>query len=161
MIVRGDRLGAKMSAYLVERIEPNPLIDVRLHAIVSAVHADGDQLGAVTISDEAGKTEQLRARALFLCIGGTPRTAWATGVGVRVNSAGFVLTGSGLLEAGRRPDGWPLDRDPLVLETTIPGVFAAGDLRSGSTKRVAGAVGEGAMAAALVHRRLEELAAGR
>ncbi len=161
MIVRGDRLGAKMSAYLVERIEPNPLIDVRLHTIVSAVHADGDQLGAVTISDEAGKTEQLRARALFLCIGGTPRTAWATGVGVRVNSAGFVLTGSGLLEAGRRPDGWPLDRDPLVLETTIPGVFAAGDLRSGSTKRVAGAVGEGAMAAALVHRRLEELAAGR
>ena len=161
MIVRGDRLGAKMSAYLVERIEPNPLIDVRLHTTVSAVHADGDQLGAVTISDEAGKTEQLRARALFLCIGGTPRTAWATGAGVRVNSAGFVLTGSGLLEAGRRPDGWPLDRDPLVLETTIPGVFAAGDLRSGSTKRVAGAVGEGAMAAALVHRRLEELAAGR
>ena len=89
MIVRGDRLGAKMSAYLVERIEPNPLIDVRLHAIVSAVHADGDQLGAVTISDEAGKTEQLRARALFLCIGGTPRTAWATGVGVRVEFGGL------------------------------------------------------------------------
>jgi thioredoxin reductase (NADPH) len=77
------------------------------------------------------------------------------------HSAGFVLTGSSLLEGGRRPEGWPLDRDPLVLETTIPGLFAAGDLRSGSTKRVAAAVGEGAMAAALVHRRLEELAAGR
>jgi thioredoxin reductase (NADPH) len=114
----------------------------------------------VTISDGTGKSEQLRAAALFLCIGGTPRTAWAGGAGVRVNQAGFVLTGSALLEDGRRPEGWPLDRDPLVLETTIPGLFAAGDLRSGSTKRVAAAVGEGAMAAALVHRRLEELARG-
>jgi len=160
LIVRGDRLASKMSAYLVERIEPNPHVDVRLAANVTAVHADGDELGAVTISDGAGKSEQLRAGALFLCIGGTPRTAWAGGAGVRVNQAGFVVTGSGLLEDGRRPEGWPLDRDPLVLETTIPGLFAAGDLRSGSTKRVAAAVGEGAMAAALVHRRLEELARG-
>ena len=141
-------LGSKMSAYLVERIEQNPLVDVRLHTNVMAVEADGDRLDAVTISDAAGKTEQLQARALFLCIGGTPRTAWAAGAGVRVNPAGFVLTGSALLEAGRRPEGWPLDRDPLVLETTIPGLLAAGDLRSGTTKRVAGAVGEGAMAAA-------------
>jgi len=160
LIVRGDRLASKMSAYLVERIEPNPLVDVRLETNVTAVHADGDELGAVTISDGTGKSEQLRAAALFLCIGGTPRTAWAGGAGVRVNQAGFVLTGSALLEDGRRPEGWPLDRDPLVLETTIPGLFAAGDLRSGSTKRVAAAVGEGAMAAALVHRRLEELARG-
>jgi thioredoxin reductase (NADPH) len=161
MIVRGDQLATKMSAYLVERIEPNPNVDVRFETNVTAVHADGDELGAVTISDGSGKSEQLRAVALFLCIGGTPRTAWAGGAGVRVNQAGFVVTGSGLLEDGRRPEGWPLDRDPLVLETTIPGLFAAGDLRSGSTKRVAAAVGEGAMAAALVHRRLEELAAGR
>ena len=161
LIVRGDRLASKMSAYLVERIEPNSLVDVRLETNVTAVHADGDELEAVTISDGTGKSEQLRAAALFLCIGGTPRTAWAGGAGVRVNQAGFVVTGSGLLEDGRRPEGWPLDRDPLVLETTIPGLFAAGDLRSGSTKRVAAAVGEGAMAAALVHRRLEELAAGR
>jgi len=161
LIVRGDRLASKMSAYLVERIEPNPLVDVRLETNVTAVHADGNELGAVTISDGTGKSEQLRAAALFLCIGGTPRTAWAGGAGVRVNQAGFVLTGSALLEDGRRPEGWPLDRDPLVLETTIPGLFAAGDLRSGSTKRVAAAVGEGAMAAALVHRRLEELARGR
>jgi len=160
LIVRGDRLASKMSAYLVERIEPNPLVDVRLETNVTAVHADGDELGAVTISDGTGKSEQLRAAALFLCIGGTPRTGWAGGAGVRVNQAGFVLTGSALLEDGRRPEGWPLDRDPLVLETTIPGLFAAGDLRSGSTKRVAAAVGEGAMAAALVHRRLEELARG-
>jgi thioredoxin reductase (NADPH) len=158
MIVRGDRLGSTMSAYLVERIEAIPVIDVRLQTKVTAVHADRDQLGAVTVSDGTGKGERLRARALFLCIGGTPRTAWAGGAGVRVNSAGFVVTGSDLLEGGRRPEGWPLDRDPFVLETTVPGLFAAGDLRSGSTKRVAGAVGEGAMAAALAHRRLEELA---
>ena len=72
---------------------------------VTAVHADGDELGAVTISDGTGKSEQLRAAALFLCIGGTPRTAWAGGAGVRVNRAGFVLTGSDLLEDGRRPEG--------------------------------------------------------
>ena len=79
---------------------------------------------------------------------------------MRVTEAGFIRTGTDLLEHGQRPDGWPLGRDPLTLETTVPGLFAAGDVRSGSTKRVAGAVGEGAMAAALVHRRLEELAAG-
>ena len=161
MIVRGDELRSKMSAYLVERIERSPLVDVRLHTNVTAVHGDGDQLDVVTISDGAGRCKELRVRALFLCIGGTPRTTWAAGAGVRVNPAGFVLTGSALLEDGRRPQGWPLDRDPLVLETTVPGLFTAGDLRSGSTKRVAAAVGEGAMAAALVHRRLEELAAGR
>ena len=158
IIVRGDRLGSKMSAYLVERIEANPLVDVRLHSKVTAVHADRDRLGAVTVTDGSGKGRRLPAQGLFLCIGGTPRTAWAEGAGVRVNSAGFVLTGSDLLEGGQRPEAWPLDRDPLVLETTVPGLFAAGDLRSGSTKRVAGAVGEGAMAAALAHRRLEELA---
>jgi thioredoxin reductase (NADPH) len=160
MIVRSEDLGSKMSAYLVERIESHPLIDVRLLTNVTAVQAEHEQLAAVTVLDGAGKTEQLPAKALFLCIGGSPRTAWAGGAGVRVNSGGFVLTGSALLDSGRRPDGWPLDRDPLVLETTVPGLFAAGDLRSGSTKRVAAAVGEGAMAAALVHRRLEELSAG-
>ena len=74
------------------------------------------------------------------------------------NRDAYVLTGPDLLTQGRRPDGWPLDRDPLTLETSVPGLFAAGDVRSGSTKRVAAAVGEGSMAVALVHRRLEELA---
>jgi thioredoxin reductase (NADPH) len=78
---------------------------------------------------------------------------------VRTDRAGYVMTGPDLLVEGRRPDGWPLDRDPLALETSVPGLFAAGDVRHGSTKRVAGAVGEGAMAVALAHRRLAELAA--
>jgi thioredoxin reductase (NADPH) len=97
---------------------------------------------------------------MFVCIGGVPRTGWAARAGVRTDARGFVLTGPDLLEAGRRPPGWPLARDPFPLETSEPGLFAAGDVRSGSTKRVAGAVGEGAMAVALGHRRLAELAAG-
>ena len=78
---------------------------------------------------------------------------------MKTDPRGFLLTGPDLLEDGRRPDGWPLDRDPLVLETSLPGLFAAGDVRHGSTKRVGGAVGEGAMAVALAHRRLAEIAA--
>jgi thioredoxin reductase (NADPH) len=113
-------------------------------------------LGGVSVSDAAGRGDHLRATALFLCLGGLPRTGWAAANDVRVDERGFVLTGPDLLERGKRPTGWPLGRD-LPLETSVPGLFAAGDVRSGSTKRVAGAVGEGAMAVALVHRRLEEL----
>ena len=87
----------------------------------------------------------------------TPGIQWAESRHVRTDRAGFILTGPDLLEAGKRPEGWPLDRDPLALETSVPGVFAAGDVRHGSTKRVAGAVGEGAMAVTLACRRMEEL----
>jgi thioredoxin reductase (NADPH) len=158
MVVRGDDLGRSMSAYLVERIQRHPLIDVRLQTQVAGVEADGDHLGAVGLADGDGTVERLPVRALFLCIGGQPRTGWAEGAGVRTDALGYILTGPDLLDAGRRPDGWPLDRDPLALETSVPGLFAAGDVRHGSTKRVAGAVGEGAMAVALAHRRFEELA---
>jgi thioredoxin reductase (NADPH) len=157
MLVRGDDLGKSMSAYLVHRIERSPTIDVRFRTEVEAVHPDGDTLGAVTVAGPGG-ADELRARALFLCLGGVPRTGWAEGAGVRTDPAGFIVTGPDLLDAGRRPEGWPLGRDPLPLETSVPGLFAAGDARRGSTKRVAGAVGEGAMAVALAHRRLEELA---
>jgi thioredoxin reductase (NADPH) len=158
MVVRGESLAARMSAYLVERIERHALIEVRLRATVTAVQADGDQLAAVTVEDAGGRSERRPARALFLCLGGEPRTGWAAAAGVRVNGAGYVLTGPDLLDRGRRPEDWPLERDPLTLETSVPGLFAAGDVRSGSPKRVAGAVGEGAAAVALVHRRLQELA---
>lgn len=157
MLVRGDRLGRTMSAYLVERIERHPAIDVRLRTQVEALDASGGRLAGVTVADAAGATETVPAQALFVCIGGTPRTGWAESGGVRTDRAGYVLTGPDLLEDGRRPADWPLDRDPLALETSLPGVFAAGDVRHGSTKRVAGAVGEGAMAVALAHRRLKEM----
>jgi thioredoxin reductase (NADPH) len=157
MAVRGGSLAERMSAYLVERIERHPLIDVRLQTQVTALEAPGGRLAAVTLADAGGGAEHVAAGALFLCLGGVPHTGWADGAGVRLNDAGYVLTGPDLLVEGRRPGGWPLDRDPLALETSVPGLFAAGDARSGSAKRVAAAVGEGGTAVTLVHRRLEEL----
>jgi thioredoxin reductase (NADPH) len=153
MLVRGSSLGRTMSAYLVERIERHPLIDVSFGTEVTAAHGTG-RLEAVTTTDGT-----LPARALFVCIGGRPRSGWAADAEVRTDDRGYVLTGPDLLEGGRRSDDWPLVRDPLALETSLPGFFAAGDVRHGSTKRVAGAVGEGAMAVALAHLRLEELVA--
>jgi thioredoxin reductase (NADPH) len=155
MLVRGDNLSKSMSAYLVERIAAHPQIEVRLGSQVDRVHEDDGALSAITVRDADGGEERLPARALFICIGGQPCTDWAGETGVRVGPAGFVLTGPDLLHRGERPQEWPLDRDPLALETSIPRLFAAGDVRHGSTKRVGGAVGDGAMAVALAHRSLE------
>jgi thioredoxin reductase (NADPH) len=157
MLVRGGGLGKSMSAYLVDRIQTNPLIDVRLRSQVVELDAEGGRLSAVAVIDEDGRVERRRVRALFVCIGGDPRTGWAARAGVRTDARGYIVTGPDLLDRGRRPPGWPLERDPFALETSVPGFFAAGDVRSGSTKRVAGAVGEGAMAVALANRRLAEL----
>ena len=147
MLVRGGSLAKSMSAYLVERIQAHDRIEVRLHTELEAVDCAGD-LRSVTAGGE-----EIAARALFLCLGGVPRTGWADAAGVALDPRGFIVTGG-------RPEGWPLERDALPLETSVPGVFAAGDVRSGSVKRVAGAVGDGAMAVALAHQRLEELARG-
>jgi thioredoxin reductase (NADPH) len=156
MVVRGEDLSKSMSAYLVERIKRHPLIDVRLASQVTELHEEAGDLGAVTITEAGGRSQQLRAPALFVCIGGTPRTEWAADNGVRTDKNGFLCTGPDLLDAGRRPAGWAPDRDPFPLETSVPGLFAAGDVRSGSTKRVGSAVGEGAMAVALTHSWLAE-----
>ena len=159
MAVRGEGLGKSMSRYLVRRIEEHRGIDVRLRTVVEGVEADEGGLSSVALADAGGAAEPVPARALFLCLGGEPRTGWAEESGVSLDSKGFILTGPDLLEEGRRPERWPLARDPLALETSVPGLFAAGDVRHGSAKRVAGAVGDGATAVALAHRRLEELAA--
>jgi thioredoxin reductase (NADPH) len=158
MVVRGDSLSKSMSAYLVERVEASEAIEVRLLSEVRELHEETGHLDAVTIESADSAPERIVVTTLFLCIGGVPRTAWAPASGVRTDRNGFILTGPDLLEGGKRPEEWPLDRDPLALETSIPGVFAAGDVRHGSVKRVAGAVGEGSMAVAFAHHRLEELA---
>lgn len=162
MVVRGSDLGKAMSKYLVDRIAAHGDVDVRLNTEVTRVEGNnlGGLAGALLKRRNGGGEQRVRARALFACIGGVPRTAWADAVGVAHDAAGYILTGPDLLVDGRRPDGWPLERDPLALETSVPGLFAAGDARHGSTKRVAGAVGEGAMATALAHRRLAELRDG-
>ena len=160
LVVRGESLAKSMSAYLVERVQAHPLIEVRLRSQVQELHADGTRLREVTLADASGVAERVPAAALFICIGGVPRTEWAAGSGVRTDAAGFILTGPDLLEEGRRPADWPLGRDPLALETSVPGLFAAGDVRHGSVKRVAGAVGEGSMAVAFAHRRIAELSLG-
>jgi thioredoxin reductase (NADPH) len=158
ILVRGDSLSKSMSAYLVERIAASSRIDVRLRTEVQAVEEFGDCLGAVRVKEAGGAEERLPAEAMFLCLGGVPRTGWAPSQGVELGPGGFILTGPDLLRGGERPEAWPLERDPLAVETSVPGLFAAGDVRSGSTKRVAGAVGDGAMAVALAHRRLDEIA---
>jgi len=157
MLVRGDSLAKSMSAYLIERIEAHPGIEVRLRSEVDAVEAEDGLLVSVHVRDGDGKVARLPAKALFLCIGGQPCTGWAGETGVRVGPAGFILTGPDLIHEGMRPEEWPLERDPLALETSIPGLFAAGDVRHGAPRRVGGAVGDGAMAVALAHRVRETL----
>ena len=154
MLVRASSLEASMSHYLVQQIAESPTIDVRLDSEVVAVEGD-EHLEALTICNRSDGTEEtMKAGHLFVFIGAAPRTEWLDSVVVR-DQRGFVLTGPDLMVDGRRPRGWRLDRDPYFLEASAPGVFAAGDVRANSVKRVASAVGEGAMAIQLVHSYLE------
>jgi thioredoxin reductase (NADPH) len=155
VLVRGSSLEGSMSSYLIEQLAAIPTISV--HTCTTVVQTHGtDHLEGLTLRDaRTGQRETCPASHLFVFIGGAPRTNWLDGAVVR-DDRGFIPTGPGLLEDGRRPHGWPLDRDPYFLEASVPGVFVAGDVRAESVKRVASAVGEGAMAVTLVHRYLEE-----
>jgi thioredoxin reductase (NADPH) len=155
LLVRGDALGGSMSDYLVKELQANDAIAVRLGTQVVAAGGAG-RLEQLTLHDaRTGATETVPAAALFILIGAQPHSGWLAGT-LQLDGHGFVLTGPDLLRDGRPPSGWPLDRPPLPLETSLPGVFAAGDVRHRSVKRVASAVGEGSVAVQLVHDYLGE-----
>ncbi|RZS90078.1 thioredoxin reductase (NADPH) [Motilibacter rhizosphaerae] len=154
ILVRGSGLEASMSHYLVEQLAGIPNVEVRTCTEVVAAHGE-DHLERLSLRDSAtGEVTEVPASYCFVFIGAAPMTEWLDGLVLR-DAAGFVLTGPDLLVDGRRPAGWNEDRDPFHLEASVPGVFVAGDVRSASVKRVASAVGEGAMAVSLVHRYLD------
>ena len=154
LLVRGDSLESSMSYYLIQQINRTENVEVRTQCEVIGAHGDG-HLQAITICENKGTQETtVECGALFIFIGAEPRTDWL-GRTVSRDDKGFVFTGPDLLANGSRPKGWDRDRDPFYLESSVPGIFAAGDVRANSVKRVASAVGEGAMAVTLVHRYLE------
>ena len=156
MVVRDDSLSSTVSQYLIDRIYATANVEVLTQTEVIAL--DGDELlQEITLIDrQTGQERRARTHWLFACIGGVPRTQWATEVGMVCDGGGYLVTGPDLLRDGQRPANWPLDREPYYMETNFPGIFAAGDVRHGSVKRCASAVGEGAMAVTFVHRYLAD-----
>jgi thioredoxin reductase (NADPH) len=142
-----------MSQYLIDQIAATDNIEVLTRHTVEAVHGT-DRLQAITVKNhETGEQYQIDTPALFLFIGAVPHSECVAGI-VERNSAGFILTGPDLIVNGQRPKSWKVQRDPFLLETSVPGIFAAGDVRQGATRRVAAAVGEGANVVSQVHQYL-------
>jgi thioredoxin reductase (NADPH) len=156
ILCRGDDLGKSMSDYLVRQIEDRENIEVLLRTSVAAVEGE-DHLERITLHDSAtGESGTVPAHSLFVFIGAAPKTDWLDGV-VERDERGFILSGSDLVREGKRPAGWRPDRDPFLLETSVPGIFVAGDVRHGSVKRCASAVGEGSIAVQFVHQYMREV----
>jgi thioredoxin reductase (NADPH) len=161
MLVRGESLSSSMSQYLIDRIHETPNITVRTCCEVMEAHGD-DHLEKITIVDrESGERETLPAFSLFIFIGAKPCTDWLDGQ-LACDERGFILSGPDLPRDGhgKRVVGWTADREPYLLESSVPGIFVAGDARHGSVKRVASGVGEGAIAVSFVHQYLAWLGAG-
>jgi len=158
MLVRGDSLASTMSQYLIDEIKQTPKIRVYTHSCVTEVHGDTRLEEISILCTDTNKTERVPASSLFIFIGAVPDTAWLNG-SIERDERGFILSGPDLIRNGQRPKGWTLERDPGLLETNIPGVFVVGDVRKGSTKRVASGVGEGAVAVQFVHEYLKKVGA--
>jgi thioredoxin reductase (NADPH) len=156
ILVRGTSLASTMSQYLIDQIKETPNIQLWTHASVAEVHGDTHLEEVSVLCSDTNKVERVPASAMFIFIGALPRTDWLAGI-VERDERGFLLTGPDLMQGGQRPKGWTLDRDPFLLETNVPGIFAVGDVRHGSVKRVASGVGEGSVAVQFIHQYLSKV----
>jgi thioredoxin reductase (NADPH) len=154
MLVRGDSLAKTMSQYLIDQIARTRNIAVQCRSRVLEVKGSGRLDELVIANDETGEVKSAPAIALFIFIGAMPHTTAIADL-IECDAHGFILSGPDLIVKGRRPRNWTLPRDPYLLETNVPGIFVAGDVRHGSIKRVASAVGEGSIAIELIHQYLD------
>ncbi len=156
ILVRGDSLASTMSQYLIDQIKETPNIQLWTHASVAEVHGETRLAEISVLCSDTNKIERVPASSMFIFIGALPRTDWLAGI-VERDERGFLLTGPDLMPDGKHPKGWSLERDPFLLETNVPGIFAVGDVRHGSVKRVASGVGEGSVAVQFIHQYLSKV----
>jgi thioredoxin reductase (NADPH) len=157
MLVRGESLANSMSQYLIEQIDSTDNIEVQTHTEVAAVHGENNLTGLTLLNNQTGVTAEVATKSLFIFIGAKPETEWLHGLVAR-DPRGFIYAGADLKQS-QDFRGWNRDRDPFLLETSVPGIFVAGDVRHNSVKRVASGVGEGSIAIMFVHRYLAEVRA--
>jgi len=156
MLVRGSSLASSMSQYLINQLKATPNVQIEYNTSVVEAHGD-DHLEAISIlCSETNEINKVHANSLFIMIGAAPNTDWLANI-VERDERGFIYSGPHLTRDGKRPNGWKLDRDPGLLETNVPGIFAVGDVRHGSVKRVASGVGEGSVAISFVHQYLSKV----
>jgi thioredoxin reductase (NADPH) len=156
ILVRGSSLSSTMSQYLIDQINATPNIQLWAHASVIEAHGDTHLEEISVLCSDTNKVERVPAGSMFIFIGALPRTDWL-GDSIARDERGFILTGSDLMQDRQRPKGWLPDRDPFLLETSVPGIFAVGDVRHGSVKRVASGVGEGSVAVQFIHQYLSKV----
>jgi thioredoxin reductase (NADPH) len=156
ILVRGESLSRTMSKYLIDQVQEMPNIQLWTHASVAEAHGETHLEEISVLCSDTGNTERVPANAMFIFIGALPRTDWLADFLER-DERGFLLTGPDLMVDGQPPKGWTLERDPFLLETNVPGIFAVGDVRHGSIKRVASGVGEGSVAVQFIHQYLSKV----